>query len=158
VVSVLPFIFKACTGAVSSAAARSALPLWGNVAPADAFGACVAPASSLAEWPFAGFKWVQSMNHATAQMNYTLAHQAAFHQHSIGGSPIELSTETLSRVHTQTSGARGSKGPLCLSPRSPPSSTFCRQWESPSSPSSHRNPPHFFSHHFVFVASGTTLV
>ena len=46
-------------------------------------------------------------------MNHTLAHQPAVPQHSIRGSPIERSIETLSRFHTRTSGARGSKGPLC---------------------------------------------
>jgi hypothetical protein len=30
------------------------------------------------------FKWVQYLNHATAQMNHKVAHQAAFHPHSIG--------------------------------------------------------------------------
>ena len=47
-------------------------------------------------------------NHATARTNHTLAHQAAFLQHSIGGcSFIEPSIETLSRVDLRTSGARG---------------------------------------------------
>ena len=48
------------------------------------------------------------LNHATAQMNQTLAHQAAFHQRSIGGSPIEPSVEMPSRVHTRT--VRGPAG------------------------------------------------
>ena len=52
------------------------------------------------------------MNHATAQMNPKLAHQAAFHQHSIGAPPSSPVLND-SRVHTRTSGARGSKGPLC---------------------------------------------
>jgi len=30
------------------------------------------------------FEWVQLLKHATAQMNHTPAHQAAFHQHAIG--------------------------------------------------------------------------
>jgi len=48
-------------------------------------------------------------------MNHATARQAGFHQqHSMGAPPpIELSIETLSRVHTRTSSARGSKGPLC---------------------------------------------
>ena len=47
-------------------------------------------------------------NHATARTNHTLAHKAAFHQHSIGGcSFIEPSIEKLSRVDLRTSGARG---------------------------------------------------
>ena len=40
-------------------------------------------------------------------MNHELAHQAAFPSPFIRGSPIEPSIETLSRVHTLISGARG---------------------------------------------------
>jgi len=42
------------------------------------------------------------LNHATAQMNHKLAHQSAFHQHSIGA---RLSKPLLKRVDTRT--ARG---------------------------------------------------
>ena len=38
------------------------------------------------EWPFA-IQMGSIMNHATAQMNHELAHQAAFQQHSIGAPP-----------------------------------------------------------------------
>ena len=49
------------------------------------------------------------LNHATVQMDHTLAHQAAFHQHSIGAPLGEPSIETIARI-SFASGAMGSTG------------------------------------------------
>ena len=55
-------------------------------------------------------EWFNKLNHATAQMNHKLAHQAGFHQRSTGAPRSnEPSIETLSRV-SHANGARGSKG------------------------------------------------
>ena len=65
------------------------------------------------------FKWVPLLNHATAQMNRALATRRLTHQHSIRGSPIEPSVETLSRVHTPSSVCQGllKRATLILNPR-----------------------------------------
>jgi len=55
------------------------------------------------------------LSHATAQMNHTLAHQAAFHQHSIGApfsNPLLRGIPEFTRERCE-----GFKGPLCRRPR-----------------------------------------
>ena len=69
--------------------------------------------SSPLEWTFAVQMGSMNEPRDTAQMNLTLTHQAAFHQHFNRGSAIEPSIETLSRIHTRTARGVCFKGPLC---------------------------------------------
>ena len=62
---------------------------------------CDCSSTQKPERPFA-VQMGSILNHATAQTNHKLAHQAAFHQHSIGAPLSNPLFETSSRVHTRT--------------------------------------------------------